>query len=41
VLSSTDNLQEPEQHADRVVLIWSGEIVADGASEQVKAAAGA
>ncbi|MDQ6776603.1 MAG: ABC transporter ATP-binding protein [Actinomycetota bacterium] len=40
VVFSTHNLEEADKHANRVVLIRSGRIVADGTPEQVKAAAG-
>jgi ABC-2 type transport system ATP-binding protein len=41
VLFSTHYLQEADDHADRVVVMRSGRIVADGTPEEVKAAGGA
>ena len=41
VLFSTHYLQEADHHADRVVVMRSGRIVADGTPEEVKAAGGA
>ncbi|MGH3191442.1 MAG: ATP-binding cassette domain-containing protein [Streptosporangiaceae bacterium] len=41
VLFSTHYLQEADQHAERVVLIGAGHVIAEGTPDQVKAAAGA
>ncbi|MGH9107349.1 MAG: ATP-binding cassette domain-containing protein [Acidimicrobiales bacterium] len=40
VLFSTHDLHEADEHAERVVLVRAGRIVADGPPDQVKAAAG-
>ena len=40
VLFSTHHLEEADAHADRIVVIDSGRVVADGTSEQLKRAAG-
>ncbi|MFG2497343.1 ATP-binding cassette domain-containing protein [Streptomyces sp. NPDC048441] len=40
VLFSTHYLEEADQHADRIVVMDHGRIVADGSSEQVKRSAG-
>ncbi|MEU8520203.1 ABC transporter ATP-binding protein [Streptomyces sp. NBC_01216] len=40
VLFSTHYLEEADAHADRIVVIESGRIVADGTSEELKRAAG-
>ncbi|TXS29495.1 ABC transporter ATP-binding protein [Streptomyces sp. ms191] len=40
VLFSTHYLEEADAHADRIVVIDSGRVVADGTSEQLKRAAG-
>ncbi len=41
VLFSTHYLEEADQHAERVVLIGAGHVIADGTPDEVKAAAGA
>lgn len=41
VLFSTHYLEEADQHAERVVLIGAGHVIADGTPGQVKTAAGA
>jgi ABC-2 type transport system ATP-binding protein len=41
VLFSTHYLEEADQHAERVVLIGAGRVIADGTPDEVKAAAGA
>jgi ABC-2 type transport system ATP-binding protein len=40
ILFSTHYLEEADAHADRIVLLRSGRIIADGSPEQVKADAG-
>jgi ABC-2 type transport system ATP-binding protein len=41
VLFSTHYLEEADQHAERVVLIGAGHVIADGTPDEVKVAAGA
>ena len=41
MLFSTHYLEEADQHAERVVLIGAGRVIADGTPDEVKAAAGA